>query len=374
MNVVWAAATLYSSRPIDHAPDMPHRAFGRRSRSGDPRRPRHQRLLDGGRQDRRRNVYDLDGHGVLRRESRRRHADADFGHQQTRLRQYQNGRGAETLGQDHRRQTDADVGNPAARLRSRQKYAALLSGRSAERRFAVLELPLEFPADGGAGLRRRCAQPPRPALVRTGVARRFRATIRARTSATTSRPSTTWRKTGPTKNRGMRRRFVRRLFGLFFSPDATRNGSKPLSRAASSTSSRCTAQTEELFFINNDYGGPYWDRSNTVAQRILRQFAAQIRREMGHAMLIFTGEYDFRIPTRSRSKRSPPPASAESSAVWWNSKQAHQVFKPRTRSYGTASSSAAEQIRKITVRKARYEGRPNRRAAFIVQAHPFALS
>ena len=26
-------------------------------------------------------------------------------------------------------------------------------------------------------------------------------------------------------------------------------------------------ETEELFFINNDYGGPYWDRSNQVAQR-----------------------------------------------------------------------------------------------------------
>ena len=40
-------------------------------------------------------------------------------------------------------------------------------------------------------------------------------------------------------------------------------------------------QTEELFFINNDYGGPYWDRSNASRTALLRQFAAQIRRRNG---------------------------------------------------------------------------------------------
>ena len=25
--------------------------------------------------------------------------------------------------------------------------------------------------------------------------------------------------------------------------------------------------TEELFFVNNDYGGPYWDKKNKTAKR-----------------------------------------------------------------------------------------------------------
>ena len=63
-----------------HAPDLPHRAVGRRSGGRHPRRPRHQRLHDGLGPDRRRDVHDLDGHGVLRREPGGRHADAGVSH------------------------------------------------------------------------------------------------------------------------------------------------------------------------------------------------------------------------------------------------------------------------------------------------------
>ena len=73
---------------------------------------------------------------------------------------------------------------------------------------------------------------------------RFRATIRARTSATTSRPSTTWRRSlGPTKTAWDASAHRTADIRSISSPDATRNGSKPSSRtAASSTSSRCTAK------------------------------------------------------------------------------------------------------------------------------------
>ena len=79
--------------------------------------------------------------------------------------------------------------------------------------------------------------------VRSGSTR-FRATIRARTSATTSRPSTTWRRSlGPTKTAWDASAHRTADIRSISSPDATRNGSKPSSRtAASSTSSRCTAK------------------------------------------------------------------------------------------------------------------------------------
>ena len=121
-------------------------------------------------------------------------------------------------------------------------------------------------------------------------------------------------------------------------------------------------QTEELFFINNDYGGPYWDRSNEVAQRSYANSPHKFVEKWDTPMLIFTGEYDFRIPytqsleafTAARVRGIPAPELAR--------------MEPRV-------LRLAEQIRKITVRKARYEGRPNRRAAFIVrQANLFALS
>jgi len=55
-------------------------------------------------------------------------------------------------------------------------------------------------------------------------------------------------------------------------------------------------QTEELFFINNDYGGPYWDRSNEVAQALYANSPHKFVEKWDTPMLIFTGEYDFRIP------------------------------------------------------------------------------
>ena len=77
----------------------------------------------------------------------------------------------------------------------------------------------------------------------------LRATIRARTSATTSRPSTTWRRNlGPTRAAWDASAHRTADIRSIFSPDATRNGSKPSSRtAASSTSSRCTAKPRSCF-------------------------------------------------------------------------------------------------------------------------------
>ena len=95
--------------------------------------------------------------------------------------------------------------------------AALLRRRSAKRRIAILELPLELPAHGRQRLHRRRPQPPGRAFVRTGVARpdlgrllgpeypRLPLGYRRRRQGALGGQ-------GPP---GLRRRFVRRLFGLF---------------------------------------------------------------------------------------------------------------------------------------------------------------
>lgn len=54
--------------------------------------------------------------------------------------------------------------------------------------------------------------------------------------------------------------------------------------------------TEEMWFVNWDLGGPYWDKSNVVAQRSY-SFSPHLFVEKWNApMLVVTGENDFRIP------------------------------------------------------------------------------
>ena len=53
---------------------------------------------------------------------------------------------------------------------------------------------------------------------------------------------------------------------------------------------------EELFFINNDYGGPYWDKSNPTAVRSYANSPHKFVDKWDTPILIVTGEYDFRIP------------------------------------------------------------------------------
>lgn len=54
--------------------------------------------------------------------------------------------------------------------------------------------------------------------------------------------------------------------------------------------------TEELFFVNNDYGGPYWDKNNAVAQRSYAHSPHTLVQNWKTPMLIITGLKDFRIP------------------------------------------------------------------------------
>ena len=88
--------------------------------------------------------------------------------------------------------------------------------------------------------------------------------------------------------------------------------------------------TEELFFINNDYGGPYWDRSNEVAQRSYANSPHKFVGKWDTPMLIFTGEYDFRIPyTQSLEAFTAARVRGIPARLVEFENEAHQVFKPQ---------------------------------------------
>ena len=88
--------------------------------------------------------------------------------------------------------------------------------------------------------------------------------------------------------------------------------------------------TEELFFLNNDYGGPYWDRSNQVAQRSYANSPHKFVDKWDTPILIFTGEYDFRIPyTQSLEAFTAARVRGIPARLVEFENEAHQVFRPQ---------------------------------------------
>jgi dipeptidyl aminopeptidase/acylaminoacyl peptidase len=56
--------------------------------------------------------------------------------------------------------------------------------------------------------------------------------------------------------------------------------------------------TEELWFVDWDYGGPYWDTKNAAAQKSYQQFSpSNFVSKWNTPMLIFQGGKDYRVPT-----------------------------------------------------------------------------
>ncbi len=89
-------------------------------------------------------------------------------------------------------------------------------------------------------------------------------------------------------------------------------------------------ETEELFFINNDYGGPYWDKSNAVARRSYANSPHKLVDRWDTPILIFTGEQDFRIPyTQSLEAFTAARVRGIDARLVEFENEAHQVFKPQ---------------------------------------------
>ena len=89
-------------------------------------------------------------------------------------------------------------------------------------------------------------------------------------------------------------------------------------------------QTEELFFINHDYGGAYWEKDNPTAMRSYANSPHKFVSKWDTPILIFTGEYDFRIPyTQSLEAFTAARVRGIPARLVEFENEAHQVFRPQ---------------------------------------------
>ena len=89
-------------------------------------------------------------------------------------------------------------------------------------------------------------------------------------------------------------------------------------------------QTEELFFINHDYGGAYWEKDNPTAMRSYANSPHKFVDRWDTPILIVTGEYDFRIPyTQSLEAFTAARLHGIPARLVAFEDEAHQVFKPQ---------------------------------------------
>lgn len=88
-------------------------------------------------------------------------------------------------------------------------------------------------------------------------------------------------------------------------------------------------ETEELFFVNNDYGGPYWS-DDPIARRSYANSPHKFVTEWHAPMLIITGLNDFRIPyTQSLQAFTAARLLGIPARLLAFENEAHQVFKPQ---------------------------------------------
>ena len=88
--------------------------------------------------------------------------------------------------------------------------------------------------------------------------------------------------------------------------------------------------TEEMFFVNNDYGGAYWDKKNKTAMRSYANSPHKAVDKWDTPILIFTGEKDYRIPyTQSLEAFTAARLRGIPARLVSFENEAHQVFKPQ---------------------------------------------
>ena len=87
--------------------------------------------------------------------------------------------------------------------------------------------------------------------------------------------------------------------------------------------------TEELFFVNNDYGGSYWD-DNPIAKRSYANSPHKFITKWDTPILIITGINDFRVPyTQSLEAFTAARVRDIPARLVVFENEAHQVFKPQ---------------------------------------------
>ena len=89
-------------------------------------------------------------------------------------------------------------------------------------------------------------------------------------------------------------------------------------------------ETEELFFLNNDYGGAYWEKNNPTAVRSYANSPHKLVDRWDTPIMIVTGEYDFRIPyTQSLQAFTAARLMGVDARLVEFPDEGHQVFKPQ---------------------------------------------
>ena len=88
--------------------------------------------------------------------------------------------------------------------------------------------------------------------------------------------------------------------------------------------------TEELWFVNNDYGGSYWDTKNATAMRSYANSPHKFVQKWDSPILIITGEKDYRIPyTQSLEAFTAARMRGLDARLVSFENEAHQVFQPQ---------------------------------------------
>lgn len=88
--------------------------------------------------------------------------------------------------------------------------------------------------------------------------------------------------------------------------------------------------TEELWFPNNDLGGPYWDTKNPVVQKSYANSPHKFVNNWNTPILILVGAKDYRIPyTQSLEAFTAARGHGVPSRLVVFEDEAHQIFKPQ---------------------------------------------
>jgi dipeptidyl aminopeptidase/acylaminoacyl peptidase len=89
-------------------------------------------------------------------------------------------------------------------------------------------------------------------------------------------------------------------------------------------------QTEEIFFVNHDYGGAYWEQTNATAMRSYANSPHKFVDKWDTPILIVTGEKDYRIPyTQSLEAFTAARLRGIPARLVVFENEGHQVFKPQ---------------------------------------------
>lgn len=88
--------------------------------------------------------------------------------------------------------------------------------------------------------------------------------------------------------------------------------------------------TEELFFVNHEYGGPYWDKTNATAQRSYANSPHKLAQNWDTPIMIITGLMDYRIPyTQSLEAFTAARLQGIPARLVAFEEEGHQVFQPQ---------------------------------------------